>query len=95
MQQPFSYINPFNSAPHVSGDKFAHPQEIFLTVYTAFGTMQSRSAIVPCVGNKELVHFEKTGNSLESLTFRRRIKSRLPFAGIISSPYSTRFQNKG
>ena len=31
-----------------------------------------------------------------SLTFKRRIKSRLPFAGIIrSSPYSTRFQDKG
>ena len=31
-----------------------------------------------------------------SLNFRRRIKSRLPFAGIIrSSPYSTRFQDKG
>ena len=30
------------------------------------------------------------------LTFRRRIKSHLPFAGIIrSSPYSTRFQDKG
>ena len=30
------------------------------------------------------------------LTFKRRIKSRLPFAGIIrSSPYSTRFQVKG
>ena len=25
---------------HVSGDKFAHPQEDFLTVYTAFGTMK-------------------------------------------------------
>ena len=30
------------------------------------------------------------------LNFKRRIKSRLPFAGIIrSSPYSTRFQDKG
>ena len=30
------------------------------------------------------------------LTFKRRIKSRLPFAGIIrSSPYSTRFQDRG
>ena len=29
----------FKSALHVSGDKFAHPQEYFLTVYTAFGTM--------------------------------------------------------
>ena len=30
------------------------------------------------------------------LTFRRRIKSRLPFVGIIRSlPYSTRFQDKG
>ena len=35
----FSSINLFNSALHVSGDKFAHPQEHFLTVYTAFGTM--------------------------------------------------------
>ena len=31
-----------------------------------------------------------------SLTFKRRIKSRLPFADIIrSSPYSPRFQDKG
>jgi len=30
------------------------------------------------------------------LTFKRRIISRMPFAGIIkSSPYSTRFQDKG
>ena len=35
----FSFINLFNSALHVSGDKFAHPQDLFLTVYTAFGTM--------------------------------------------------------
>jgi len=28
----FSFINPFKSALHVSGDKFAHPQEHFLTV---------------------------------------------------------------
>ena len=35
----FSFINPFKSAKHVSGDKFAHPHEHFLTVYTAFGTM--------------------------------------------------------
>jgi len=31
-----------------------------------------------------------------TLTFKRRIKSRLPFAGIIRiSPYSPRFQHKG
>ena len=34
----FSFINLFNSALHISGDKFTHPQELFLTVYTAFGT---------------------------------------------------------
>ena len=34
----FSFIKLFKSALHVSGDKFAHPQEHFLTVYTAFGT---------------------------------------------------------
>jgi len=32
----FSFINLFKSALHVSGDRFAHPQEHFLTVYTAF-----------------------------------------------------------
>ena len=35
----FSFINLFKSALHVSDNKFAHPQEQFLTVYTAFGTM--------------------------------------------------------
>ena len=35
----FSFINLFKSALHVSGDKFVHPQEHCLTVYTAFGTM--------------------------------------------------------
>ena len=35
-------------------------------------------------------------NSSLSLTFKRRIKSHLPFAGIIrSSPYSPRFQDNG
>jgi len=39
--------------------------------------------------------FLKRHDSL-TLNFRRRIKSRLPFAGIIRrSPYSTRFQDKG
>jgi len=33
------FINLFNSAPHVSGNKFTNPQEHFLTAYTAFGTM--------------------------------------------------------
>jgi len=31
-------IDLFESTLHVSGDKFAHPQEHFLTVYAAFGT---------------------------------------------------------
>ena len=35
----FSFIILFKSAQHVSGDKLAHPHEHFLTVYTAFGTM--------------------------------------------------------
>ena len=38
----------------------------------------------------------RDSNLIWPLTFKRRIKSRLPFAGIIrSSPYSTRFQDKG
>ena len=35
----FPFINLFNSALHVSGEKFAHSQEHFLSLYTAFGTM--------------------------------------------------------
>jgi hypothetical protein len=35
----FSLIDLFKSDLHVSGDKFAHPQEHFLTVYKTFGTM--------------------------------------------------------
>ena len=42
----FSFINLFNSALHVSGDKFAHPHELFLTVYTAFGTMHRSAAVL-------------------------------------------------
>ena len=38
----------------------------------------------------------KHDRSTSSLTFRHRIKSRLPFAGIIRRlTYSTRFQDKG
>jgi len=37
-----------------------------------------------------------TCRKTDCLNFKRRIKSRLPFAGIIrSSPYSPRFQDKG
>jgi len=35
----FSFINLFNSALHVLDDKCARPQEHFLAVHTAFGTM--------------------------------------------------------
>jgi hypothetical protein len=34
--QQIPFIDLFKSALHVSGDKLAHPQEHFLTVYTAF-----------------------------------------------------------
>jgi len=37
--QQIPFIDLFKSALHVSGDKLAHPQEHFLTVDTAFGTM--------------------------------------------------------
>jgi len=33
------FIDLFQSALHVSGDKLAHLQEYFLILYTAFGTM--------------------------------------------------------
>ena len=36
----FSFINLFNSALHVSGNKFAHPQEQFLAVYVVKKLLQ-------------------------------------------------------
>ena len=44
MQQLFRLLVLLKSALHVSGDKFAHPQEHFLTVYTVFGTMHRSEA---------------------------------------------------
>jgi len=35
--QQIPFIDLSKSTLHVSGDKLAHPQEHFLTVYTAFG----------------------------------------------------------
>jgi len=37
--QQIPFIDLFKAALHVSGDKLAHPQDHFLTVYTAFGTV--------------------------------------------------------
>ena len=54
----FSLINLFNSALHVSGDKFAHPQEHFLTLYTAFGTMH-RLAAVSMQSTKSRIYRQK------------------------------------
>ena len=38
--QQIPFIDVFKSALHVSGYELAHLQEHFLTVYTAFGTVQ-------------------------------------------------------
>ena len=54
----FSFLNLFNSALHVSGDKFAHSQERFLTVYAAFGT-RHRSAAMSVYWAKSCIHSQK------------------------------------
>ena len=56
-------------------------------------TYSWHSVSATLIRNKPVVF---DGNFVISLTFRRRIKSRLPFAGIIGRlPYYTRFQDKG
>ena len=122
-----SFINLFKSAIHVSGDRFDHPQEHFLTVYTVFGTINillvvfwhaslrftsqnilnynlSLHCILPKTGyTVKKCSWEWANLSpeiymtdLKRLTFKRRIKSHLTFAGIIRSPiYYPRFQDKG
>jgi len=54
----FSFINLFKSALHVSGDKFAHPQEHSLTVCTAFSRMH-RSAAVSVHCTKSCIRSQK------------------------------------
>ena len=45
---------------------------------------------------REMLAIGRRGYTGRDLTFKRRIKSHLPFAGIIrSSPYSPGFQDKG
>ena len=54
----FSFITLFKSALHVSGDKFVHPQDHFLTEYTAIGTM-NRSAAVSVHCTKSCIYSQK------------------------------------
>ena len=42
----FPFITLFNSALHVSDDKFAHPQVLFVVVYAAFGKLLPTGATV-------------------------------------------------
>ena len=49
--QQIPFIDLFRLALYVSGDKLAHPQEHFLTVYTAFGTMHRYCCDRSPVGN--------------------------------------------
>jgi hypothetical protein len=55
--QQIPFIDLFKSALYVSGDKLAHPQERFLTVYTAFGTIH-RYCYSP-VGNNTGALYQK------------------------------------
>ena len=54
----FSFINLFKSAQHVSGDKFGHPQEHFLTLCTAFCTIH-RSAAEAVHCTKSCIYSQK------------------------------------
>ena len=68
--------------------------EIPLLKMQVFGMLRRVLAQTDTDVRKVPQSFETQGTP--SLTFKRRIKSRLPFAGIIrSSPYSPRFQDKG
>jgi hypothetical protein len=46
----FSFINLLKSALNVLGDKFVHPQEHFLTVYTAFCSIPTVAPVGSSVG---------------------------------------------
>ena len=72
----FSFINLFKSSQHISGDKFAHPQEQFLTVYRAFGTLHRHC----CSKNRAL--YQKLYMLSKSVPEDGRI-CRLKYVGLI------------
>ena len=63
--QKIPFIDLFKSALHVSGDKFAHPQEHVLTVRTTFGTVRctdtvaDRSAAISVQYTKNCMYSQK------------------------------------
>ena len=63
--QQIPFIDLFKSALHVSGDKLAHPQEQFFTVYTAFGTMHRYCCRQALQGPKHVVSLNKDNNVRE------------------------------
>ena len=53
----FSFINLFNSALHVSGDKFAHPQEhFFFLLYIQLSVQCTDIAADRCHGSDGMQH---------------------------------------
>ena len=76
---------------------------IYISVSADFQPSESPTKFLACSSHNSLLHLPTSATrswrtSLFGLylTFKRRIKSHLPFAGIIrSSPYSPRFQDNG
>ena len=76
-----------------------HSEHVTLIAFTLQQWLHERASVlrctwIGCLAESTRSDSPQVGNL--SLNFRRRIKSRLPFAGIIRRlPYSTRFQDKG
>jgi len=67
--------------------------EMYCTSYHLPHTMGNLFCSTLCVLTTKITEY---GTEWDDITFKRRIKSRLPFAGIIrSSPYSPSFQDNG
>ena len=83
----FPFIDLFKLALHVSGDKLAHLQEHFLTVYTAFGTIHRY-----CCQAAISVYCTK-GSNIGVLYQRQQYRCIVPKATI--SVYGTKGNNIG
>ena len=55
----FSFINLFNSSLHVSGDKFAHPQEHFLPYIELLVQCDNTAAAVSAHCTKSCIYSQK------------------------------------
>ena len=83
---------------HKHADRFADMTKVMVAFRNFANAANAPKKLVSVPPNitENTAELNNMNHHSVTLTFRRRMKSRLPFAGIIRRfPYSTRFQDEG